>query len=480
MSYDGRGVAGDRVAGPGDLADRVRQDLVPQRQQRVVRRGVRPVARQRHVDHERAAAADDGGGHRVVNGAAAAASARSASTAASTFGPVTSAPVTTTCAGDRGLRERPLDRGHRLDHGRVLRRVHGGLAEPQAEHRSGEREQRDRGDATPDQRPGDHPPGQCSPEPGRPPGVGLPPAEERDPAGVRFRPEPGQQRGQHGQRADDRDAHDGDRAQREAAERAAADEEQAGHGGHHGQAGHQDRAARRAPGDPERLGERPALRPLLTLAPQVEQRVVDADRHPDDHHDLERAAVDRQPVAGRRHHPDGGGQGGEREQHRDAGRDQRAEHGEHQEQRDRDRGHLGLAEVQRAVDRLRDAGVTGLGDAQVRVPGLHSGDRVLEGGHRLVDVRDVAGDLERDQGAVPVLRHARRLDVRRVCRVGGQRRGHLGRRLAHGRIGGEGGAGRRGLDQHVLGRRVELRRRVLLQHPLGLPGLAGAVFRQVP
>ena len=334
-------------------------------------------------------------------------------------------------------------------------------------------------DAAPDHRPGDDPAGQRAPEPGRP-GGGPPAAEERDPAGVRLRPEPGQQRGQHGQRADDRDAHHGDRAKREAAERAAADEEQAGHGGHHGQAGHQDRAARRAPCDPERLGERPALRPLLTLAPQVEQRVVDADRHPDDHHDLERVAVDRQPVADRRHHPDSGGQRGEREQHRDAGRDQRAEHGEHQDQRDRHRGHLGLAEVQRAVDRLLDACVTGLGDAQVRVPGLHAGDRVLEGGHRLVDVRDVAGDLERDQGTAGVLRHARRLDVRRICRVGGQRGGHLGRRLAHGRIGGEGGAGRRGLDQHVLGRRVELRRRVLVQHPLGLPGLAGAVFRQVP
>ena len=52
-----------------------------------------------------------------------------------------------------------------------------------------------------------------------------------------------------------------------------------------------------------------------------------------------------------------------------------------------------------------DAGVTGLGDAQARVPGLHRRDRVLQGGHRLVDVRDVAGDVERDQGAVPVRRH---------------------------------------------------------------------------
>ena len=76
--------------------------------------------------------------------------------------------------------------------------------------------------------------------------------------------------------------------------------------------------------------------------------------------------------------------------------------------------------------------------------------------------------------------HARCLDVGRVVRVSGQRRDHLRRRLAHGRIGGEGGAGRRGLDQHVLCRRVELRRRVLMQHPLGLPGLARAVCRQVP
>ena len=89
--------------------------------------------------------------------------------------------------GRRGLRERPLDRGHRLDHGRVLRRVDGGLAKPQDERRRGRREQRDRGEAAPDHRPGDDPAGQRPPQ-SRRPGSGLPAAEERDPAGVRWPP----------------------------------------------------------------------------------------------------------------------------------------------------------------------------------------------------------------------------------------------------------------------------------------------------
>ena len=53
-------------------------------------------------------------------------------------------------------------------------------------------------------------------------------------------------------------------------------------------------------------GERPSLGSFLTLAAQVEQRVVDADRHPDDQHHLGRVeSPDRQPVARDRHQRQG-------------------------------------------------------------------------------------------------------------------------------------------------------------------------------
>ena len=267
-------------------------------------------------------------------GPPAAARSRRAATAAVTRGPVRSGPLTTISAGAGACgnaRWTASIVGRRRD---VLRRVDGGLAEPQAERGRGEREHRDRRDAAPDQRPCDHPPGEPAPEPGRP-GGGPPAAEERNPAGVRLRAEPGEQRGQHGERAGHRDADHGDRAERHAAERPAAHQEQAGHGGHHGQPGHHDGAARGARRDAQRLGERPAECPFLPLAAQVEQRVVDADRHADDHHDLEGAAVDRQQVADGRQHADRGGQRGQREQHGDACRDERAEHDEQQDQRDR-------------------------------------------------------------------------------------------------------------------------------------------------
>src|SRR5215472_1213253 len=153
-----------------------------------------------------------------------AASARSASIAASIFGPVTSAPVTTTSAGAGAC-----------GNARWMAVNVWTAAASFGASTAG----------APSRRPSAGAASASSATVARPPQItgrattrrasAPPAAEERDPAGVRLWPEPGQQRGQHGQRADDRDAHHGDRAEREAAERAAADEEQAGHGGHHGQ-----------------------------------------------------------------------------------------------------------------------------------------------------------------------------------------------------------------------------------------------------
>ena len=51
-------------------------------------------------------------------------------------------------------------------------------------------------------------------------------------------------------------------------------------------------------GDPQRLAWCRARRALLAGPAQVEQRVVDADRHPDQQHDRGGGAADRQPAAG--------------------------------------------------------------------------------------------------------------------------------------------------------------------------------------
>ena len=62
-------------------------------------------------------------------------------------------------------------------------------------------------------------------------------------------------------------------------------------------------------GYPQRLARRSARGALLTLAAQVEQRVIDADRHPDDQHHFRGARPDRQP-------PADDGQQGQRGHHR--------------------------------------------------------------------------------------------------------------------------------------------------------------------
>ena len=65
-SYSRRGVAGHRVADTWHLPEGVGQDLVPQRQQRVVRRRVGAAARQLHADEQGAPAAELGDGHRLA------------------------------------------------------------------------------------------------------------------------------------------------------------------------------------------------------------------------------------------------------------------------------------------------------------------------------------------------------------------------------------------------------------------------------
>ena len=163
---------------------------------------------------------------------------------------------------------------------------------------------------------------------------------------------------------------------------------------------------------------------LLALAPDVEQRVVDPDRHAEQQdHGLRRVAGCDQ-VAGERRQPDRRQHAREREQHRQPGGHEGAE-GEDQDcQRDRHGRELGPLEV--AVEGgvelvIRTRGAE-LGDREVAV-------RVLDGRHGVqhgLDLRVglllVARDLELDEdrtavgrdlaGVARAVRRAERLHVR--------------------------------------------------------------------
>ena len=76
-----------------------------------------------------------------------------------------------------------------------------------------------------------------------------------------------------------------------------ADEEDAGERCHHGQARDQDGVTAGRGGGLERGQLAGAARPLLTLALEVEERVVDGDGHADQHHQDLRALAGRDELA---------------------------------------------------------------------------------------------------------------------------------------------------------------------------------------
>ena len=112
-----------------------------------------------------------------------------------------------------------------------------------------------------------------------------PAAEEREAALLDPVPEPGEHRRQHRQRGEHRDRDDEDRALGERVEGLVAAQEHAGHRDDHRQAGDQHRAPRGRGGDLERGALIAPGGALLALASQVEERVVDADRQPDQQDD---------------------------------------------------------------------------------------------------------------------------------------------------------------------------------------------------
>ena len=201
---------------------------------------------------------------------------------------------------------------------------------------------------------------------------------------------------------------------------------------------------------------RTARGPLLPLALQVEQRVVDTDCEPDQEHHRRSLHRDGEHEARESDESEGREYGSQREQERNPCRNQRAE-GEHEHgERDRQREHPRLAEIfgVRGLDSLLSARVAELADREPRV-GLLRGRHAVEHGRDLVDrLLLLTADVELHERGVPVLR-----DQASVARV---ERGPDVANVRHlrnacddvGDRGVEGGrayASRAALDEDVLG-----------------------------
>ena len=234
---------------------------------------------------------------------------------------------------------------------------------------------------------------------------GVVAADDRQPQRVDPVAQQGQQGGQQGDGRGHGDDADDDRAERQAAQDGVRDQEQAEQGHHEGAPGEQDGLAAGAAGGDDRVDLVAAGLPLLPVAGEYEEAVVDAQResHRGDHVD------DEEGQRGELPQDRGDGDGHDDGQDGDAHRDERGHQGaEDQDQHDH-RG--GQPELQLPV---REVGLRELGE--VVVEGVHPGDVDLEvfrgvGGDDLVDHLDdpvlgVVAEHQRHDRGVPVLRDA--------------------------------------------------------------------------
>ena len=219
----------------------------------------------------------------------------------------------------------------------------------------------------------------------------------RDPAAVDPRAEQAQGRGQDGDGAEDGAGDDGDRGSRDAAQGPDPDEVHAGHGDRDGRARDDHGSAGGSERRLECLADRYTSAALGARADDEEERVVDADRHPDQQHHGLGAVFDREQLAERSEQAEAGGDRAQREQDRDKRRGQRAEREQEHEQRERDREQLRAVQVavDGAVPRLVGGDIAGLLDRQLR---MHP----RRAGHRCANAlnRNLSSELcEHDRGA---------------------------------------------------------------------------------
>ena len=131
--------------------------------------------------------------------------------------------------------------------------------------------------------------------------------------------------------------HDEHRADPDRVEHLGPRQQHPGHRDQHGDPGGEHRAAGGGGRATQRVRACMPGAPLLALALEIEQRVVDADGHPHQQHHgagrfggVDEVARDRGQAVGAQHR-------GEREQHRQAGCDERSEGDQQHQERDRQR-----------------------------------------------------------------------------------------------------------------------------------------------
>ena len=260
------------------------------------------------------------------------------------------------------------------------------------------------------------------------------PPQQRDARPVDPATELGQQRGEHREGAQDGDGHDDDGAGGQRRERRVVHDVEAGHRHDDGEARDDDRVPRGRRGDLDGVDGAVAALSLLALALEVEQRVVHADGHADQQDHARHRRLARHEIGDRRVDADGDEDTGDRQQHGDPGRDERAERQQHDDEGDREAQPLGRGEVlaHALVDRVVERQVARLGHVQGRVVTLHVRGDPFQG-RRVGLLVLVAGEADRDQHRVAVLgpdRPAHRRDAvdvghlpayvdRRSLRLGG-------------------------------------------------------------
>ena len=271
--------------------------------------------------------------------------------------------------GEGGPGERLLHPLVRLHRGERLReRLRAGLDHAELERGQRERDQEPAREDGGQERPAEDSAHDRAPDPTLAV-VAAKPADERNPTPVDPVAEPRQQRRQHGQRPDHRHRDYRDRGDREGLEDRVAGEEHAGHRRHHGQAGDEHGAARGRGCGLQRGPLATARRSLFAFSLQVEERVVDADGEPDQEHERTRFVRHREDVAGAGDDAEGGEDGCQGEQQRDACSGESAERDHEDDERDREGEHPGLAEILRGGggDCVDGAGHAELADVELRV-----------------------------------------------------------------------------------------------------------------
>ena len=224
--------------------------------------------------------------------------------------------------------------------------------------------------------------------------------DDRQAEGVDAVAEQAEQGGQGDERREQRgddDQHDADAHADHDVER---DDDHAGHGEDDGHAAEEDGAVGGCAGGADGIDLGEAAGPLLAVAADDEQRVVDADRQAHHREDVQDEGVHRVDLADQRGERKGQDDADDAEQYRHAGCEDGAEDDEEHDERGGDAEDLAALQVllRQLGEHLVDAGVAGLRDREALT--LGGDDRGVQFVHVLQRIVDLAGHDDRDQRGV--------------------------------------------------------------------------------